>query len=158
MNFSVFHQCASKMVESVVVAALLAGGLAGSTSAAEPVDFSRDIRPILSDNCFECHGPDSEQRQAELRLDTRDGLFRKTNEYSSVVPGDLAKSELFRRITSADSDEIMPPSDSGRTLTAEQISLIKAWIESGAEWQQHWSFVAPTRHPVPGWLDALAKD
>ncbi|MDA0919372.1 MAG: DUF1553 domain-containing protein [Planctomycetota bacterium] len=149
MNFSVFHQCASKMVESVVVAALLAGGLAGSTSAAEPVDFNRDIRPILSDNCFECHGPDAEQRQTELRLDTRDGLFRKTDEHSSVVPGDLAKSELFRRITSADSDEIMPPSDSGRTLTAEQISLIKAWIESGAEWQQHWSFVAPTRPMLP---------
>ncbi len=95
MNFSVFHQCKSKMVESVVVAALLAGGLAGSTSAAEPVDFNRDIRPILSDSCFECHGPDSEQRQAELRLDTREGLFRKTDEHSSVVPGDLAKSELF---------------------------------------------------------------
>jgi hypothetical protein len=134
-----------------VVIAVSGFVIASSVEAADrsDVDFNRDIRPILSDNCFECHGPDAEQRQAELRLDTRDGLFRKTDEHSSVVPGDLAKSELFRRITSADSGEIMPPSDSGRTLTAEQITLIKAWIESGAEWQQHWSFVAATRPKLP---------
>ena len=120
-------------------------------SSAEPaaVDFNRDIRPILSDNCFECHGPDAEQRQTELRLDTRDGLFRKSDEHSSVVPGDLANSELFRRITSADPDERMPPADSGRELTADQISAIETWIKSGADWQQHWSFVAPTRPKLP---------
>ena len=149
MNFSVFHRCASKLVGPFVVAALLVGCLAGSTSAADPVDFNRDIRPILSDNCFECHGPDAEQRQTELRLDTREGLFRTTDEHSSVVPGDVAKSELFRRISSSDPDERMPPLDSGRMLTAEQISAIKQWIESGAEWQQHWSFVTPIRPQLP---------
>jgi hypothetical protein len=148
MNFSAFHRCASELVGAFVVA-WLSGSFVGSTLAAEPVDFNRDIRPILSDNCFECHGPDAEQRQAELRLDTRDGLFRKTDEHSSVVPGDLAKSELFRRITSSEPDERMPPDDSGRKLTAEQVSAIKKWIESGAEWQQHWSFVTPTRPKLP---------
>ena len=149
MNISVLHQCASELVGRVVVAALLAGCFAGSTSVADPVDFNRDIRPILSDNCFECHGPDAEQRQTELRLDTRDGLFRTTDEHSSVVPGDFAKSELFRRISSSDPDERMPPLDSGRMLTARQISAIKQWIESGAGWQQHWSFVTPIRPQLP---------
>jgi mono/diheme cytochrome c family protein len=120
-------------------------------SGAEPatVDFNRDIRPILSDHCFECHGPDAEQRQAELRLDTQAGLFRKTDKYSSVVPGKAGQSELFRRISSVDPDERMPPSDSGRNLTAAQISAIKQWSESGAERQQHWSFVTPTRPETP---------
>ena len=116
-------------------------------SSAEPaaVDFNRDVRPILSDHCFECHGPDAEQRQAELRLDSKDGLFKKAAEHQNVVAGESAKSELFRRITTVDPDERMPPSDSGRKLTATQISTIKQWIESGAEWQQHWSFVTPSR-------------
>jgi hypothetical protein len=149
MNFSAFHRCASELVGPFVVVALLSGFFVEPTLAVEPVDFNRDIRPILSDNCFECHGPDAEQRQAELRLDTRNGLFRKTDEHSSVVPGDLAKSELFRRITSSDPDERMPPDDSGRKLTAEQVSAIKKWIESGAEWQQHWSFVTPTEPKSP---------
>ena len=119
-------------------------------SAAEPrgVDFNRDIRPILSDHCFECHGPDAEQRQAGLRLDTKEELFRKTAEHSNVVPGKAGESELFRRISSSDPDEQMPPPDSGRKLSPEQIAAIRRWIESGAEWQQHWSFVTPTR-PTP---------
>jgi hypothetical protein len=120
-------------------------------SAADPggVDFNRDIRPILSDHCFECHGPDAEQRQAELRLDTQAGLFRKTDEHSSVVSGKAGQSELFRRISSTDPNKRMPPFDSDRKLTAAQISAIKRWIESGAEWQQHWSFVTPTRPETP---------
>ncbi len=124
-------------------------------SSAEPaaVDFNRDVRPILSDHCFECHGPDAEQRQAELRLDSKDGLFKKAAEHQNVVAGESAKSELFRRITTVDPDERMPPSDSGRKLTATQISTIKQWIESGAEWQQHWSFVTPSRPKLPPFSD-----
>tara|TARA_R110002072_G_scaffold146075_1_gene292814 strand:+ start:85538 stop:88756 length:3219 start_codon:yes stop_codon:yes gene_type:complete len=153
MDCSVMHRLIPEIVGRTfaLAAAICFSGLIEAASSAEPatVDFNRDIRPILSDNCFECHGPDAEQRQAELRLDTHDGLFRKPDGYSSVVPGSFAKSELFRRITSADPDEIMPPSDSGRMLTVEQISAIKMWIESGADWQQHWSFVAPARPKLP---------
>jgi hypothetical protein len=153
MNCSVIHRQIPDFVGRTLAlaAAICVSCMAGPVSSAEPasVDFNRDVRSILSDNCFECHGPDAEQRQTELRLDTREGLFRKTDEHSSVVPGDLAKSELFRRITSSDPDERMPPADSGRKLTADQIAAIKTWIESGAEWQQHWSFVTPTRPELP---------
>jgi len=153
MNCSVIHRQIFDFVgrSFALAAAICPGCMAESVSSAEPasVDFNRDIRPILSDHCFECHGPDAEQRQAELRLDSKDGLFRKAAEHQNVVAGNSAKSELFRRITTADPDERMPPSDSGRKLTATQISTIKRWIESGAEWQQHWSFVTPTRPDTP---------
>lgn len=139
----------------VLTAAFCFSCIVEPVSAAEPaaVDFNRDVRPILSDHCFECHGPDAEQRQAELRLDSKDGLFRKAVEHQNVVAGNSAKSELFRRITTADPDERMPPADSGRILTAAQISTIKQWIESGAEWQQHWSFVTPSRPKLPPFSD-----
>ena len=113
------------------------------------LDFSRDIRPILSDTCFKCHGPDAEQREAELRLDTRDGLFRKVEGVSVISPGDLKNSELVRRITSTDPDEQMPPPDSGRSLTAKQRDLIREWVKQGADWKQHWAFVAPKRPALP---------
>ncbi|MCH8924346.1 MAG: hypothetical protein IIA67_14500, partial [Planctomycetes bacterium] len=101
-------------------------------TAAEPVDFNRDIRPILSDKCFACHGPDKSKRQAELRLDTKTGAFAKRDDGHTLVPGDLAKSLLFGRITAADEEERMPPADSGRTLSAAQIELIGRWIKQGA--------------------------
>ena len=113
------------------------------------LEFDRDIRPILSDTCFKCHGPDENERQAELRLDTREGLFRKADGVTVISPGDLAKSELVRRIGSADPDEQMPPPDSGRSLTAKQRDLIRKWVKQGAEWKQHWAFVAPKRPALP---------
>lgn len=114
-------------------------------SEVEPieVDFNRDIRPILSDTCYKCHGPDEEHRAADLRLDTQEGL-----DYA-VVPGEPSDSELVARITSDDPDMLMPPVDSGRELTEDQISKLKAWVAQGAKWQQHWAFVPPTRPQVP---------
>jgi mono/diheme cytochrome c family protein len=125
-------------------------GIPAATFADEnaPVDFDRDIRPLLSDNCFQCHGPDEAQRQADLRLDLRDGLFANHEGTTAVVPGDPAKSELFRRLTAGE-EERMPPVDSGRSLTDEQIATVRRWIEQGAEWQQHWSFVPPESPPLP---------
>ena len=114
-----------------------------------PIDFNRDIRPILSDTCFKCHGPDEEQRKADLRLDTSGGLFRNANDVRVVVAKNAAESDLFRRITSLDPDERMPPVDSGLSLKPPQIELIKRWIEQGAEWKQHWSFVTPIRPAQP---------
>lgn len=117
--------------------------------AANAADFNRDILPILSDTCFKCHGPDEEQREAELRLDTQEGLFAKREGSPIVVAGDPAKSELFRRVNSRDADEQMPPPDSNLKLTAKQIESIRQWIADGAQWNQHWSFVTPERPSLP---------
>jgi len=114
-------------------------------SADEQVDFKRDIRPILSDKCFACHGPDAEHREADLRLDERESAVA-----SSIVPGNAGESELIARVTSADPDLAMPPSDSGKSLSAEEIRLLKEWIDAGAEFEPHWAFVAvPQEVPEP---------
>ncbi len=115
----------------------------------EPVDFNRDVRPILSDTCFACHGPDSGQRQADLRLDLQEGLFRSQDGITIVDAKAAANSELLRRVESEDADMVMPPSDSGRTLTAEQKRTIRRWIEQGAEWKGHWAYIPPQRPAVP---------
>jgi len=114
-----------------------------------PVNFSRDIRPLLSDNCFQCHGPDASQRQADLRLDQQSGLFRTSDSMAMVAPGNPADSELWRRLTTDNPDERMPPADSGRNLTDAQRDLIRRWIEQGADWKQHWAFVGPSRPALP---------
>jgi hypothetical protein len=121
--------------------------------AAEPgkgVDFDREIRSILSDKCFACHGPDPKRRKGELRLDTPEGTFGETPAGNrAVVPGKLEDSELYRRITSEDDDERMPPPKSGKSLTQAERDRLKAWIEAGAPYQRHWAFVPPTRPDVP---------
>jgi hypothetical protein len=133
---------------SVICAALLP-----SIDAAErlpaTIEFNRDIRPILSDNCYQCHGPDKAKRKADLRLDTKAGVLGDRGGDHLVVPGNFAESELFQRLTSDDADLRMPPADSGRKLTGRQIELIRRWIERGAKWQKHWAFIPPKRPTVP---------
>ena len=124
--------------------------LAPAGSAAPP-QFSRDIRPILAQSCFHCHGPDATQRKADLRLDDEAGLR------VAFAPGDLAKSEGWRRINSDDPDERMPPPDAPHQLKPAQIATVRQWIEAGAVWQGHWAFIPPTMPPVPavknaGWV------
>ena len=114
----------------------------GTTLSEEAIDFNRDIRPILSDSCFKCHGPDAAERHADLRLDTEQGI---EDAEDVISPGDWQASELYRRIVTDDHDQRMPPPDSGRILSDEQKDLLKRWIDSGAQWQNHWSFVAPVR-------------
>ena len=152
----------SAPIPRLLLVALAAGVLLPASLAAtavEPattVDFQRDIRPILSDNCFACHGPDEATREADLRLDTRDGAFsprppagRSTRPRDpAVVPGDASASLLVERITHADALRRMPPEISRKTLSDEQIDLLKRWIEQGADWDQHWSFAAIDR-PAP---------
>src|SRR5215211_6551427 len=104
------------------------------------IDFDREVRPILADNCYECHGPDEKARKAKLRLDTREGAFRVRDGESVITPGKSAESELIKRITSTDPDEHMPPPDSNHKLTARQIELVKRWIDEGATWSAHWAF------------------
>ena len=123
----------------------------GISGAAEPrlVEFNRDVRPILSDHCFQCHGPDEKQRKAELRLDTETGARADHDGRRAIVPADLSHSELFQRITSTDDGERMPPAKFARQLSAEQIDILKRWIEQGATWQKHWSFISPQRPALP---------
>src|SRR5437764_10052271 len=109
------------------------------------VDFDREIRPILSDNCFTCHGPDAKKRMANLRLDSPDGGAFANN---VVVPGKSAESHLFQRISATDAKH-MPPAASGRTLTPHQIDTIKLWIDQGAKWESHWAFIASKRPIAP---------
>lgn len=116
---------------------------------ATPVDFNRDIRPLLSENCFSCHGPDPAKRQAGLRLDRREDLFNSRGGGVPVAPGNPAKSQLWLRVTSSDSSLQMPPPASGKSLTARQKELIRRWIAEGGRWAQHWAFVAPVRPPLP---------
>jgi hypothetical protein len=114
------------------------------------IEFNRDIRPILSENCFFCHGPDKNKRQADLRLDTLDGLTRHPGDPAkpgAVVPGKPGESELVRRIISSDSEKVMPPTDSGKRLTPRDIQLLKQWIEQGANYEGHWAFL-PIKRPA----------
>ena len=124
--------------------------LAPNLFAAEKVDFGRDILPILSDNCFHCHGPDADARKAKLRLDVEKDAFRTRGGITTIVAGDAAGSEVYRRLVSHDAGELMPPPDSNRKLTPPQIDLVKRWIDEGAKWGKHWSFEPlPKTVPVP---------
>lgn len=118
--------------------------------AVEPISFNRDIRPILSDKCFACHGFDEETREAKLRLDTPEGAFRKKKRgKSAIVPGKSEESESWLRIISDDEDEVMPPPDSHKSLNEVEKALIKRWIDEGAEYQKHWAFEAPVMPKIP---------
>src|SRR5438445_1361569 len=122
-------------------------GLASGRGAvpSSQVDFSRDVLPILSDNCYQCHGPDEKARKAKLRFDNKTGAFRVKDGKTVIVPGKSAESELVRQVTSTDPEEVMPPPKSNRKLTASQIGLLRRWVEEGAKWGVHWAFVAPAR-------------
>jgi hypothetical protein len=108
-------------------------------------DFNRDIRPLLAENCFACHGPDDQTREADLRLDVRQAAI----DSDVLVPGSPDESELIRRIESQDPTEQMPPPDHHESLTGEQKKLIRQWVQDGAAYAEHWAFVAPQRFPLP---------
>jgi hypothetical protein len=118
------------------------------------VDFQREIRPILSDNCFLCHGPDKSTRLVDLRLDTKDGMFTARKSGAPVVSGNPAASLLYQRIASDDKARVMPPVHSKRMLTADQKELVKRWIEQGAPWKEHWAFATPARPALPSVTNA----
>ena len=121
-----------------------------SALSAEPIDFNRDIRPILSNYCYECHGPDSKQRKADLRLDEEQGSrVELKSGVQAVVPGNLEESELIYRITSSDADERMPPKDFNKQLSEDQVKLLKEWIKQGGNYQKHWSFIVPQKAQLP---------
>src|SRR5713101_4807656 len=112
---------------------------------AATVEFNRDIRPIFSDRCYACHGPDQANRKSKLRLDTEAGAKVELSGHFAIVPGDPSKSELIQRIT-ADDAKRMPPVWAGTArLSDREIGLLTRWIEQGAVWQRHWSFIPPRR-------------
>ena len=140
---------ASLLVALYVVAHLTSFAL-HAAEPSQPVNFNRDIRPLLAKNCFACHGPDEAHREAGLRLDVRDAAIGELDSGSkAIVPGSAEESELLARITSTDESVRMPPADTGIVLQPEQIDLIRRWIAGGAEYSQHWSLAPPRRSPLP---------
>lgn len=125
----------------------------GELNGADAIDFSRDISPILSKKCFQCHGPDENHREGDLRLDkpdAEDGPFIDHDGYQAIVPGDLEKSEIWYRVTTDDDDDLMPPEKSNLgALTDREKSLIKQWIEEGGKYDTFWAFIPPARKEVP---------
>jgi mono/diheme cytochrome c family protein len=109
-----------------------------------------EIRPIFSESCYPCHGPDENKRKANLRFDRKEGAFKVLKDGTfAIVPGNLVQSQLVHRVTATDPDEQMPPPASGRKISRPQIELLQRWISAGAKWEPHWSFVAPNRPPLP---------
>ena len=136
---------------------LVASGVAQETkdaASSEPlpdtVQFNRDIRPILSNNCFTCHGPDKTHRVTVFHFDVEESAKQDLGSgHFAIAPGDLDNSALIQRVTAKDPEDRMPPPSSGRKLTGRQIALLKEWIQQGAKWEKHWSFMAPQRPEVP---------
>jgi mono/diheme cytochrome c family protein len=126
---------------------------AGAATTAKPkssVDFNRDIRPIFSDNCYACHGPDANKRKAGLRLDQKDGALAELKSGNhAIVPGKPDQSALISRVTTQDGDDRMPPLKTGKNLTSKQVDVLQRWIAEGAEWKKHWSFISPQRPELP---------
>ena len=135
------------------------GGLAD-----ERVDFHREVRPLLSDRCLSCHGPDATHREADLRLDEFESIVADRDGYAVVVPGKPEDSELIKRVTSTDEDQVMPPAHLGKPLSSEEVDILRRWIASGAEVETHWAYVPPKPLPAPNvkdirwaenWIDAF---
>ena len=120
-----------------------------SASAKGEIDFNKSIRPILSDKCFACHGPDDKHREADLRLDTREGAIADHDGTRAIVPGDLEESELIQRITTADADDVMPPEKTHKELSETEIANLKQWVEEGAVYESQWIYKLPIKHEPP---------
>ena len=116
---------------------------------AEPLNFSRDIRPILSAKCFACHGPDSQDRDADYRMDTKEGAFADLGGYHAIIPGDPENSEIIKRVISDDEDKLMPPPKHKKPITPEEIALLKRWIAEGAPYTGHWAYEPVKRPELP---------
>ena len=151
----------SRLLGAIVAIAATASLLTSAQSrqaaspTATPIDFNRHIRPLLSDRCYRCHGPDSAKRKAKLRLDTREGLFKEAESGLAVVaPRDVENSDLIRRISSDDTEEMMPPPDSHLSLTDAEKALLKRWVAEGADYKPHWSLLPVGPVAVPAVREA----
>ena len=132
-----------------IIVVLFTSGLRSLNADDEPIDFARQIRPILSENCFACHGFDPASRKGDLRLDDREAAIAVTNGHAAIVPAAPDRSELWRRIVSTESEEVMPPPSTGKRLTDAQKNLIQRWIQQGAHYAPHWAFSRIEKPNVP---------
>jgi hypothetical protein len=137
-------------INQLLMTVTLLSSFGTKSIAAPPVDFQRDVQPILAEHCFQCHGIDQQHRKAKLRLDNRENALKGgTSGQAAIVPEQPDKSELFLRITSSDSEQLMPPPRHKNPLTATQIQIIKQWIFEGAKYESHWAFTAPKKSVPP---------
>ncbi len=134
---------------SWVVCLAFFGVYAALLAEEEKVSFNHDIRPIMSDTCFQCHGPDPNTREGDLRLDTYEGATEDRGGYAALIPGDTDESELIWRIFTDDEADIMPPVEHFRRLTEEEKDLFRRWVEQGGEYEDHWAFIAPAKNAAP---------
>jgi mono/diheme cytochrome c family protein len=134
-----------------------AGVTAGFAQGGKPgaIAYNEQIQPILAENCFSCHGPDSSTRKGKLRLDRAEFATAKREDLPAITPGRPEESALIERILSKDEEERMPPAESHKTLKPAEIELLKRWVAEGAHYQEHWSFIAPVRPTVPTATGAL---
>ncbi len=142
---------------------LLAGtplqAAAPAAPSSAPIDFNRQVLPLLSEHCFACHGPDQNKRKAKLRLDTKDGAFGKLRDGGhAIVPGKLDQSEVIARISTEEPSQVMPPPGKGKKLSPDQVALLKRWVEQGAPWAVHWSYLPPRKPGVPAVNDSWVRD
>ncbi len=137
------------MFRRILFLFLLVGTAIPVRAADDTISFQRDVRPILSDKCFSCHGPDANTREADLRLDTPEGALADLGGYAAIVPGDLEKSEFVYRITTEDDSDLMPPRKFHKPLTYAEIEILKKWIAAGAEYETHWSYTQLDRPATP---------
>jgi hypothetical protein len=138
------------MLRTLLTCGFALGLVCGAQAQApRPIRFNRDVRPILSDACFQCHGPDKAKRKAGLRFDVEDGARVDLGGHFAIVPGKLNESELIERITASDKSKRMPPPSAAVSLTAQQIETLKRWIVEGAKWEKHWALLPPERAPLP---------
>ncbi|GIW92657.1 MAG: hypothetical protein KatS3mg110_0698 [Pirellulaceae bacterium] len=145
------RRCARRVALFTATATFLAAGALAhdNVASARRLAYNRDVRPILSDKCFSCHGPDSAHRQADLRLDRAEDEGQVRGGHSVIEPGKPEESELWQRITSRDESERMPPPDSGKELSAEEIAILEEWIRQGAVYEPHWAYQAFRNHSLP---------
>src|SRR5262245_16352841 len=144
------HRSSFAILLAVLTPAAAASRADDAAAPARKLDFTREIRPILTNHCWSCHGPDEKQRKAGLRLDlTEPSRAKLESGFAAIVPGKSGESEVVARIESADEAEIMPPPSAKKPLTAEQKKLLRVWIDQGAEYAQHWAFTPPKRPPLP---------
>lgn len=149
---------ATKLVVSILLL------FPSSIRSAENISFNRDVRPLLADRCFSCHGPDSASRKAGLRLDLEEAAKGTHDGMTPIIPGDPGGSTIMQRMTHADPDELMPPPESKISMKAAEIAVLRRWIEQGAKWERHWSFIAPekseftTNNKAPAkWIDHYVR-